>query len=127
MTDDDRRRRGLEMMDAVYGAGFSETLPDEASPMLAETIDHLFGAIWARPGLSIRDRRLLVLGATAALGRADLVEIQVRGALANAELTAEQLREAVLHLHFYVGWGNGTQFHRGVEAALATTGTEPAK
>jgi 4-carboxymuconolactone decarboxylase len=127
MTQDDRRRRGLEMMDAVYGAGFSETLPDEASPMLAETIDHLFGDIWARPGLSVRDRRLLVLGATAALGRADLVEIQVRGALANAELTTEQLREAVLHLHFYVGWGNGTQLHRGVEAAIATTGTEPTQ
>ncbi|WP_328608553.1 carboxymuconolactone decarboxylase family protein [Amycolatopsis sp. NBC_00345] len=118
------RRRGLEIMDAVYGPGFSQSMPAIESPMLADTVDHLFGEIWARPGLSIRDRRLLVLGATAALGRADLIEIQVRGALANDELTAEQLREAVLHLHYYVGWGNGTQLHQGVEAALAAAEPE---
>ncbi|SEP48634.1 carboxymuconolactone decarboxylase family protein [Amycolatopsis saalfeldensis] len=109
---------GRKMMDQVYGEGFSENLPVAATPMLEKTVDHLFGEIWSRPGLSVRDRRLLVLGATAALGRADLIRIQVEGALANGELTAEQLREAVLHLHYYVGWGNGTQVHNGVEAAL---------
>jgi 4-carboxymuconolactone decarboxylase len=86
--------------------------------MLEKTVDHLFGEVWSRPGLSIRDRRLLVIGATAALGRADLIEIQVRGALANGELSAEELREAVLQLQYYVGWGNGTALNNGVEAAL---------
>jgi 4-carboxymuconolactone decarboxylase len=111
---------GLKTMDAVYGPGFAESLPDEWTPMLETTVDHLFGEVWSRPGLSIRDRRLLVLGATAALGRADLVEIQVRGALANDELSAGELREAVLQLQYYVGWGNGTQLNNGVEAALRT-------
>jgi 4-carboxymuconolactone decarboxylase len=109
---------GLKTMDAVYGPGFTESLPDDWTPMLQKTIDHLFGEVWSRPGLSIRDRRLLVLGATAALGRADLVEIQVRGALANDELSAGELREAVLQLQYYVGWGSGTQLNNGVEAAL---------
>jgi 4-carboxymuconolactone decarboxylase len=124
--DTDRTAVGLEMMDAVYGAGFTKNLPAERTPMLEATIGHLFGEIWSRPGLSVRDRRLLVIGATAALGRADLIEIQVRGALANDELTAEQLREAVLQLQYYVGWGNGTQLHQGVEAALrAAAASEP--
>jgi 4-carboxymuconolactone decarboxylase len=109
---------GLRTMDAVYGPGFSATMPKESNPMLQDTIDHLFGEIWNRPGLSIRDRRLLVIGATAALGRADLIEIQVRGALTNDELTPGELREAVLQLHYYVGWGNGTQVNNGVEAAI---------
>jgi 4-carboxymuconolactone decarboxylase len=109
---------GRKMMDQVYGEGFSENLPPASTPMLEKTVDHLFGEIWSRPGLSVRDRRLLVLGATAALGRADLIQIQVEGALANGELSAEQLREAVLHLQYYVGWGNGTQVNNGVEAAL---------
>jgi 4-carboxymuconolactone decarboxylase len=109
---------GLKTMDAVYGPGFSKTMPDVSNPMLKDTIDHLFGEIWSRPGLSIRDRRLLVIGATAALGRADLIEIQARGALQNDELSPGELREAVLQLHYYVGWGNGTQVHRGVEAAI---------
>ncbi|GAA3573726.1 carboxymuconolactone decarboxylase family protein [Amycolatopsis ultiminotia] len=110
--------RGRAMMDQVYGEGFSKSLPAETTPMLEKTVEHLFGEIWSRPGLSVRDRRLLVLGATAALGRADLIRIQVQGALAGGDLTAEQLREAVLHLQYYVGWGNGTQVHNGVEAAL---------
>jgi 4-carboxymuconolactone decarboxylase len=122
--NDAARQRGLDMMDAVYGAGFSATMPDADTPMLVDTVDHLFGEIWGRPGLSVRDRRLLVIGATAALGRADLIEIQVRGALANNELTEEALREAVLQLHYYVGWGNGTQLHKGVEAALASAEAE---
>jgi 4-carboxymuconolactone decarboxylase len=109
---------GLKTMDAVYGPGFSKTMPDVSNPMLEDTIDHLFGEIWSRPGLSIRDRRLLVIGATAALGRADLIEIQARGALQNAELSPGELREAVLQLHYYVGWGNGTQVNNGVEAAI---------
>ncbi|MDV3124614.1 carboxymuconolactone decarboxylase family protein [Mycobacterium sp. 21AC1] len=110
---------GRKTMDAVYGAGFSKTMPDVSNPMLDDTIDHLFGEIWSRPGLSIRDRRLLVIGATAALGRADLIEIQARGALENDELSPGELREAVLQLHYYVGWGNGTQVNQGVEAAIS--------
>jgi 4-carboxymuconolactone decarboxylase len=109
---------GRKMMDEVYGEGFSENLPAESTPMLEKTVDHLFGEIWSRPGLSVRDRRLLVLGASAMLGRADLIQIQVEGALANNELSADQLREIVLHLQYYVGWGNGTQVNNGVEAAL---------
>ena len=109
---------GLKTMDAVYGPDFSKTMPEVSNPMLEDTIDHLFGEIWSRPGLSIRDRRLLVIGATAALGRADLIEIQARGALQNDELSPGELREAVLQLHYYVGWGNGTQVNRGVEAAI---------
>lgn len=116
--EESARERGLAAMDAVYGPGFSGAIPDPDEPVLAETIDHLFGEIWNRPGLSVRDRRLLVIGATAALGRADLIEVQVTGALANGELDETALHEAVLQLQFYVGWGNGTRVRDGVHAAL---------
>lgn len=109
---------GLETMATVYGSDLVDRMPEDRSPTLDATIEHLFGEVWSRPGLSIRDRRLLVLGATAALGRADLIEVQVRGALLNKELTAEQLDELVLQLHYYVGWGNGTRVQEGVTAAL---------
>ncbi len=60
----------------------------------------------------------MVLGATAMLGRADLIEVQVRGALINGELTEDELEEIVLQLHYYAGWGNGTAVQAGVDAAL---------
>jgi 4-carboxymuconolactone decarboxylase len=62
----------------------------------------------------------MVLGATAMLGRADLIEIQVSGALANSEFTEEQLEQIPLFLLFYAGAGNTTALFRGIEAARAT-------
>ncbi|MCW2685348.1 MAG: hypothetical protein JWR37_238 [Mycobacterium sp.] len=117
---------GRHVMEAVYGPDFVAGMPTAGTPAMQVTFDHLFGEIWSRPGLSVRDRRLLVIGATAAIGRADLIEIQVTGALVNKELTEEELREAVLHLNYYVGWGNGTAVSEGVEAALAATKGEQA-
>lgn len=114
----DHTERGLQMMAAVYGSDLAGRMPADRTPALEKTIDHLFGEIWSRPGLSIRDRRLLVMGANAALGRADLIEVQARGALINRELSAEELQEAVLQLHYYVGWPNGTAVAQGVQAAL---------
>lgn len=118
----DRSARGLETMAVVYGGEVADEMPEDRSPVLAATIDHLFGEVWSRPGLSIRDRRLLVMGATAALGRADLIEIQARGALLNRELSAAELEEAVLQLHYYVSWGNGTRVQEGVDAAVRSVG-----
>jgi 3-hydroxyisobutyrate dehydrogenase-like beta-hydroxyacid dehydrogenase/alkylhydroperoxidase/carboxymuconolactone decarboxylase family protein YurZ len=123
-TGSDSRTRGLAKMDEVYGAGFSATMPERLDPYTDETVRHLFGDVWSRPDLSVRDRRLLVIGATAALGRADLIQVQVEGALVNGELDERQLTEAVLHLAFYVGWGNATAVSRGVSAAVTAQHTK---
>jgi alkylhydroperoxidase/carboxymuconolactone decarboxylase family protein YurZ len=121
-------RRGLEVMEKVYGPGMKTMMePLRDVPFPSKTAEILFGEIWNRPQLSIRDRRLLVIGATAMLGRADLIEQQVAGALVNAELTAEQLEEVVLQLWFYAGSGNTTAVWRGVQAALKAHGEGTAR
>lgn len=120
---EDAVARGRELMDRVYGPGTSAAVPAEAVaalPAVAHTVGHLFADVWSRPALSIRDRRLLVLGAAALLGRGDLAAMQVRVALANDELTVEELREIVLHLHYYVGWPNATSIQDAIEGVLAT-------
>lgn len=38
---------------------------------------HLFADIWSRPELAVRERRLLVIGIIAMMGRADIMETQV--------------------------------------------------
>jgi len=122
-----RFNRGLDMMQKVYGPSIKPMIePLRDVPFPSKTAEILFGEIWSRPQLSIRDRRLLVIGATAMLGRADLIEQQVAGALVNKELSAEQLEEAVLQLWFYTGAGNATAVWRGVQAALkAHAGGDP--
>ncbi|WP_086847610.1 carboxymuconolactone decarboxylase family protein [Amycolatopsis kentuckyensis] len=114
----DKRKRGLEMMREVYGWD----MPDLPGEFFAVTVDHLFAEIWTRPGLSLRDRRLLLLGVIAALGLEDIAAIQVKAALQNEELDAAQLREVVVFLTHYVGWPLGTKLSTTVDKVVAKHG-----
>ncbi|MGF7121164.1 carboxymuconolactone decarboxylase family protein [Rhodococcus sp. BE178] len=99
------RARGVAMMNQVYGWEMPSDVPGD---FFAVTADHLFADIWTRPGLSIRDRRLLLLGAIAAQGQSDVAKIQINAALHNEELTEQQVEEAAIFLCHYVGWPLGT-------------------
>ncbi|APA94507.1 carboxymuconolactone decarboxylase family protein [Nocardia seriolae] len=112
----ERRERGLKKMSEVYGFD----LPDlEGDPFYEVTVDHLFADIWNRPGLSMRDRRLLLLGAITALGHSEIAEIQVGAALRNGELDADQLREIAVFLAHYVGWPSATKLDGAIRKTLA--------
>lgn len=114
----DKWNKGLEIFDAVYGKNASKMVDGvPRSPYMEETVEHLFGDIWSSPHLSIRDKRLLVIGATTMLGRADLLEVQIAGAVMNDELTDAQFEEMKLLMLFYAGAGNTTALVRGIEAA----------
>lgn len=109
------RRRGLLKMEQVYG--FDMT--DGEGDFFRYTADHLFGDIWTRPGLSDRDRRLILIGMLAGHGAADVLGIQIPAALANGELDADALREIVIFVSHYAGWPNGARLNSVVETALA--------
>ena len=85
---DELRRKGLDKMNEVYGW----EMPDMPGEFFALTADHLFGTIWTRPGLSMRDKRMMTLACVTALGISELAEIQANAALANGELTVEELQ-----------------------------------
>jgi 4-carboxymuconolactone decarboxylase len=120
MMTEEQWQKGLDTIDQVYGPGFHKMLePFKASRFNQEVVANQFANLWADPALSIRDKRLMALGATAMLGRADLVEIQIVGALINREFTSEQLELIPLFLLFYAGAGNTTALFRGIEAAKA--------
>ena len=59
--------------------------------------------------------------ANGAMGRGlhDVIPIQLSGALANEELTAEELREIVILIAHYAGWPDGAKLNAQVESALA--------
>jgi 4-carboxymuconolactone decarboxylase len=107
----DRRQRGLEKMEQVYGW----EMQDGPGDFFAATVDHLFADIWSRPGLSLRDRRLLLLGALTAQGLDDVADIQLQAALHNEEFDIDQLREIALFLTHYIGWPLGTKLNMRVE------------
>ena len=109
------RRKGLAKMNEVYGWEMSDMPGD----FFALTVDHLFADIWSRPGLSMRDKRIMTLSVVTALGLPDLAEIQVGAALNNSELTAAELREMALFITHYVGFPLGSPFNNVVEKVIA--------
>ena len=76
MTDE-RRQRGLDRMAEVY----AWDVQDGPGDFFAITVDHLFAEIWTRPGLSLRDRRLLLIGLLTGQGLQDVADIQIGAAL----------------------------------------------
>jgi 4-carboxymuconolactone decarboxylase len=76
---------------------------EHAAKLADLTDDVLFADVWARPGLSPRDRSLITVAALVALGRDAQLSGHLRRALDNG-LTRDQLAEAITHLAFYAGW-----------------------
>lgn len=103
---DELRRKGLEMMNEVYGWEMPNI---EGNDYFALTADHLFGTIWTRPGLSMRDKRIMTLTVVTALGNSELAEIQANAALANGEITEDELKEMAIFLTHYLGFPLGSK------------------
>jgi 4-carboxymuconolactone decarboxylase len=73
-------------------------------PKLIEmTEDVVFGDIWERPGLSKRDRSLMVVSALIALGKERQMVGHFNRALDNG-LSVDEIKEIITHLAFYSGW-----------------------
>ena len=73
-------------------------------PKLIElTEDVVFGDIWERPGLSKRDRSLMVVSTLIALGKERQMVGHFNRALDNG-LTVDEIKEIITHLAFYSGW-----------------------
>ena len=119
MTDlpemSEARAKGLEKMTEVYGWEVS----DGPGDFFGYTVDHLFAEIWNRPGLSNRDRRLLLVGLCIGSGQEDVLDIQIPAAMGNGELDDEQLREIVIFMAHYAGWPRGARMNNQVEAIIA--------
>lgn len=117
MSDDERRQRGLAKMSEVYG----RVSGDFPGDFFAITRDHLFGDVWTREGLDTAQRRLLLIGALAAAGQYDVLDVQLDSAYRLGELNDRALREIVIFLAHYVGWPTAATLNTRVERLLATT------
>jgi 4-carboxymuconolactone decarboxylase len=82
----------------------AQRLLGDVAPKLAQlTDDVLFGDVWARPGLSRRDRSLVTVSALIAMNRPEQLRSHLKLALDNG-LSKDELAEVLTHLAFYAGW-----------------------
>ena len=84
-----------------------ENLMLEQKALLPEmyeiSVGHLFGDIWARPGLSLRDRQLVTLAANIALARPSGNYSHFRSAK-HIGISKREICEVILQVGHYAGW-----------------------
>jgi 4-carboxymuconolactone decarboxylase len=78
MDPKDRRARGLAVYQAM-GWGENAAVKELDEDLWQLTTDVLFGEIWSRPGLSLRERELVTLAALMA-AKADGIALHMRNA-----------------------------------------------
>lgn len=76
------------------------------SPALEDaTQNRLYGEIWKRPGLSLRDRSVVTVSALIARNQSPALTYYIGQALDNGVKPSE-ISEIIYHLAYYSGWGN---------------------
>lgn len=67
------------------------------------SLDHVFGALWTRPGLDRRSRSLVTLGALIALRAEHELKLHFQIALRNG-LSIDEIEEVIYHMTGYAGY-----------------------
>lgn len=115
MTDvaDERRAAGRAKFEEVNGF----PAPGPGHPFMEMTVDHVFGEVWTRSGLTRKERRWIAITGVASAGAEMALKIHVGAALRSGDITVEELREAVTHFAVYQGYPRATVFNAAVEEA----------
>lgn len=97
---------GMEIRRRVLGDRHVDRAVEQTTPFDSAFQDFItegaWGKVWARPGLTLRERSLITIALLAALGHDKEVAMHVR-ACANTGASREDLVEALLHVAVYAG------------------------
>lgn len=117
LPQDAALQAGLATRTQVMGAEFVERALAGASdytlPMQEFITRNAWGNVWQRPGLDLRSRSLITVAMLAAMGKQHELKGHVRGALNNG-VTADELREVMLHASIYCGLPTAIEAFRTV-------------
>jgi 4-carboxymuconolactone decarboxylase len=120
---------GMTVRREVLGSAYVDRAMARTDPVSAEfqpfVAEYCWGAIWTDDTLARRERSLLVLGMTAALGRMAEFEAHALGALRNG-VTVAELIAVVKQIAVYSGIPAGVNASGALRAVLERTadGTE---
>ena len=117
MGEATRRQRGEEKIKEVYAGDV--IVPPEGYTFSDIMLETLFAEVWTRDTLSMRDKRILLLGMIAAQGESMTFKIQTKAGIKNGELTAEDVRELHLFIAQYCGYPRAASMLGPMEEGIA--------
>lgn len=111
---DGRKSAGLAMSEQVNAVA-----PREPKNVYRQaSMEVIFGEIWTRPGLTLRQRRWVSLAAAGWKGTAIAITAHVYGALKSGDLTLAEMDEFLLHFACYAGWPRTAELDSVVEQVI---------
>ena len=106
-TTETRAERGRRLLNEIDGAAGEAVITglQDIAPDFAELLfEFPFGDIYARDGLSLRDREIATVAALSAMGTAPKqLGVHVHGAL-NVGVTREEIVEVMMQMAVYAGF-----------------------
>ncbi len=117
MSTSSRRQQGEETIKQVYAGDV--VVPPEGYAFTDIMLETLFAEVWSRETLSMRDKRILLLGMIAAQGEGMTFKIQTKAGIKNGELTAEDVRELHLFIAQYCGYPRAAAMLGPMEEGIA--------
>jgi 4-carboxymuconolactone decarboxylase len=122
VAGDDQFEAARAMRRAMLGEAYVDAQTEDPNPAMREFSDYLTSmawGVWARAGaLSPRDRSLVVLAMTAALGRMEEFKLHA-SVRAQTGVTDDELDELLFQIAAYCGAPAGLSAKRALQAVRA--------
>ena len=100
---DNRFERGMRVLKRMGRQNLMLNQKALSEDMYDMSVGHLFGDVWGRPGLSLRDRQLVTLAANIAMARPTGNHSHYLSSL-RLGISKRQIIEVMIQVGHYTGW-----------------------
>jgi len=100
---DDSLKRGHKLLKKMGREGLLASHKRDSPDLYNMTVGHLFGDVWTRGHLTLRERQLITIAAGVALARTTGNHSHYHSAL-HIGISHEALVELIIHVGQYSGW-----------------------
>jgi 4-carboxymuconolactone decarboxylase len=99
----DRFERGMRVLKRMGRENLMLNQKALSEEMYDMSVGHLFGDVWGRPGLSLRERQLVTLAANIAMARATGNHSHYLSSM-HLGITKKEIIEVIIQVGHYTGW-----------------------
>ncbi len=118
MISEENIQRGLKLLKEMGRENTLFEQEDTSDDMYRLSVGYLFGEIWSRPNLTLRERQIVTLAANIAMARASGTHSHYRSAK-KVGLTHEEIIEIMIQVGAYAGWPAMAHANRQYREVLA--------
>jgi 4-carboxymuconolactone decarboxylase len=118
MISEENFQRGLKLLKEMGREGTLFEQEDTCDDMYRLSVGYLFGEIWSRPNLTLRERQIVTLAANIAMARPSGTHSHYRSAK-KVGLTHEEICEIMIQVGAYAGWPAMAHANRQYREVLA--------